>query len=211
MVTVFCFVSAGTVGNFFPTIVKTLGYSPVISLLLTAPPYILCVITACFSGWHADRTGEHYFHIVLPLFVAMAAFMLAATTTSPVPRYIAMMLMIPGVSTSLPIVLSWEAHTLTRPPSKRAVALAAINTVGSSASIYTSYMYPDSAGPRYVVAMSVNCTAAFMAICMATLLRFILTRLNRKLDEGVALDDVPITNGNGVSEKAIKAGFRYRV
>lgn len=29
----------GTVGNFFPTIVSSLGYNSTITLLLTAPPY----------------------------------------------------------------------------------------------------------------------------------------------------------------------------
>jgi len=43
-------------------------------------------------------------------------------------------------------------------------------------------MYPDGAGPRYIVAMSVNCVMVFLAICMATLLRFILVRLNKKLE-----------------------------
>jgi hypothetical protein len=33
-------VSSGSVTNFFPTVVETLGYNPIISLLLTAPPYV---------------------------------------------------------------------------------------------------------------------------------------------------------------------------
>jgi hypothetical protein len=37
--------------------------------------------------------------------------------------------------------------------------------------------------PRYVVAMSVNCAMAAMAIIAATVLRFILVRLNKKLDQ----------------------------
>ena len=32
---------------------------------------------------------------------------------------------------------------------QRAAALAAINAVSNSSSIYASYMYPKSAGPRY--------------------------------------------------------------
>lgn len=37
-------VSAGSVTNFFPSVVKTLGYNNIDTLLLTAPPYILAVI-----------------------------------------------------------------------------------------------------------------------------------------------------------------------
>lgn len=40
MVLLFGFVAAGTVTNFFPTVVATLKYGNVESLLLTAPPYV---------------------------------------------------------------------------------------------------------------------------------------------------------------------------
>lgn len=92
-------VSAGSVTNFFPSVVKTLGYSDIITLLLTAPPYVLAVITALLNAWHADKTGERYLHVVLPLCVGMISFILAAATTSTAPRYVAMMLMVPGVYT----------------------------------------------------------------------------------------------------------------
>lgn len=94
MVMLFCIVASGSVTNFFPTVVSTLGYSSVISLLLTAPPYVLAVIVTYANALHADKTGERYLHIVLPLCVAMAAFILAATTSSLAPRYVSMMLMV---------------------------------------------------------------------------------------------------------------------
>jgi len=36
-------VSTGSVTNFFPSVVKTLGYNNIHTLLLTAPPYVLAV------------------------------------------------------------------------------------------------------------------------------------------------------------------------
>lgn len=90
-------VSAASVTNFFPTVVKTLGYSNMISLLLTAPPYVLAVFVAFANAIHADRTGERFLHISIPLTVGMASFILAAATTSTAPRYVAMMLMVSRV------------------------------------------------------------------------------------------------------------------
>lgn len=90
----FCIVASGSVTNFFPTVVSTLGYNSVITLLLTAPPYVLAVIVTYANALHADKTGERYLHIVLPLCIAVAAFILAATTTSLAPRYVSMMLMV---------------------------------------------------------------------------------------------------------------------
>ncbi|KAI4162709.1 MAG: hypothetical protein LQ342_003755 [Letrouitia transgressa] len=194
MVLVFCFVASGTVTNLFPTVVETLGYGRIDTLLLTVPPYILGVITTFLNSWHADRTGERYFHITLPLYVAVAAFIIAATTTATAPRYVAMMLMVPGVYTG--------------PPSKRAAALAAINAVSNASSIYASYMYPESAGPRYIVAMSVNCTTAFIAIVAATVLRFLLVHLNKKLERGEPVKGA-VSVGEAVPGEAARKGFRF--
>jgi len=212
MVMIFGIIASSTVTNFFPTVVATLDYSNVISLLLTAPPYVLCFVTALLNSWHADRTGERYFHLTIPLWVTMIAFIIAATTTSTGPRYLSMMLMVPGVYTSYVVSLAWISSTLPRPPAKRAAAMAAINAVSVTCNIYASYMYPQSDGPRYVLAMSVNCATAFLAIAMATLLRFILVGLNKKLDRGLHVEgSVRDTAQYGLPATGAKKGFRYLV
>lgn len=104
-------VSAGSVTNFFPSVVGTLGYNTINTLLLTVPPYVLAVITSMLNAWHADRTGERYWHITLPMYVAIVAFILAAATTATAPRYVAMMLMVPGVYTGYVVALAWVRLT----------------------------------------------------------------------------------------------------
>ena len=98
--------------------VKTLGFSNVTSLLLTVPPYALAVITTFLNAWHADRTGERYFHITLPLYFAVIAYIIAASTIKTGPRYLSMMLMVPGVYTGYVVALAWISNTLPRPPAK---------------------------------------------------------------------------------------------
>lgn len=204
MLMILCIVSSASVTNFFPTVVETLQYGNIETLLLTAPPYCLAVICAFANAWNADRTGERYFHVTLPLYISVAAFIIAAATTDVAPRYVSMMLMVPSFYSGYVVALGWISSTLPRPASKRAAALAAINCVSNASSIYASYMYPDSDAPRFVPAMSVNCATAFMAILSATALRFILVRLNRKLDRGEAVD-------GSVPGQASARGFRYLV
>lgn len=148
MVLLLANVSSASVTNFFPTVVKTLGYDNVETLLLTAPPYVLAVICTFLNAWHADRTGERYFHIIVPMIVGVAAFILAAATRATAPRYVAMMLMLPGVYTGYVVALAWISNTLPRPPAKRAAALALINAVSNASSIYASYMYPQGSDPQ---------------------------------------------------------------
>jgi hypothetical protein len=101
-VLLFAIVASGTVTNFFPTVVNTLGYQPVISLLLTAPPYVLGVIVTYLNATHADKTGERYWHIVIPMLAAIVAYIIAATTTHTAPRYFSMMLMVRNSTPSTP-------------------------------------------------------------------------------------------------------------
>lgn len=203
-------VSSASVTNFFPTIVKTLGYSNVKTLLLTAPPYVLAVITTYLNAWHADRTGERFFHIAAPLCVGVAAFILCAATHSVAPRYVAMMLMVPGVYTGYVVALTWISNSLPRPASKRAAALAFINAVSNTSSIYASYMYPQPQGkqqPNLTVPLSVDCATAALAIMMALVMRIVLSRLNKKLDRGEHVEGAI----NAVPGVAQEFGFRFLI
>ncbi|KAH8728079.1 pantothenate transporter liz1 [Phaeosphaeriaceae sp. PMI808] len=203
-------VSSASVTNFFPTVVKTLGYDNIHTLLLTAPPYVLAVITTYLNAWHADRTGERFLHIVLPLCVGVFAFILAAATHSTAPRYVAMMLMVPGVYTGYVVALAWISNSMPRPPAKRAAALAFINAVSNTSSIYASYMYPQPKGgkqPNLTIPLSVDCATAALAIIMAVIMRIILGRLNKKLDRGEHVDGAI----NAVPGEAQAHGFRFLV
>lgn len=107
------------------------------------------MITAYLVSWSSDRAGERYFHVTAPLYVAIVAFILAASTTATTPRYIAMVLMIPGFWSSWSLVFAWTSSSIPRPASKRAAALAMVNAVANSANIFGSFMYPKSQAPRY--------------------------------------------------------------
>jgi MFS family permease len=202
-------VSSASVTNFFPTIVKTLGYSNVKTLLLTAPPYVLAVITTYANAWHADRTGERFYHIALPLCVGVAAFILCAATHSTAPRYVAMMLMVPGVYTGYVVSLAWISNSLPRPAAKRAAALAFINAISNTSSIYASYMYPQpkTGQPNLTVPLSVDCATAALAIIMAALMKMVLVRLNKKLERGEHVEGAI----NAVPGVAQEHGFRFLV
>lgn len=44
----------GSVGNFFPTIIQSLQYNNIITLVLTAPPYILVCFIFLGLSWYSD-------------------------------------------------------------------------------------------------------------------------------------------------------------
>ena len=185
----------------------TLKYPTVETLLLTSPPYVLAVIVTYLNAWHADRTGERYWHVAGPLWVSVIAYIIGATTKAIGPRYLSMMLMVPSVYSAFVVGLAWISNTLPRPPAKRAAALAFINAVSNCSSIYASYLYPDSAAPGYTLAFIVNCLTSFIGILAATLLRFMLVRLNKKLEAGIYVEGAI----NALPGEAAHHGFRFKV
>ena len=86
------------------------------------------------------------------------------------------------------MAMVWTANTIYRPVAKRASALAFNNALATVCSIYGSYLYPDNASPRFVLAFSVNAGMALLAIAASTVLHFYLKRENLKLEEKEASD-----------------------
>jgi MFS family permease len=216
--TTYGFTATGTVTTFFPTVVKGLGKSNIATLLLTTPPYLIAVIAILANAWHADKTGERYLHVSLPPIISVVAFIIAVTTTAFAPRYLAMCLMVGSNYSGYVVTLSWISNVLPRPPAKRAAALAGINALSNVCQIYSPFLYPTGDGPRYVNAMAVNMAMSFMAIIFATILRFHLKALNRKLDRGEAIEDVNIDGDrrNAAEEQGLPGiaadnGFRFLV
>ncbi len=175
-------VSSGTINSFFPSVVQGLGKGRIETLLLTSPPYLLSCIVAMAVSRNSDRVQERYFHFSIPLWVSVAGFVISAATTQLASRYFAMMIMLPGVYTAFIIGITWVANTLPTPPAKRAAALALTNAVANCSSIYSPYLYPNSAAPRYFVAMGVNAATSVVSILVATAFRFKLQRLNKELE-----------------------------
>ena len=74
--------------------------------------------------------------------------------------------------------------------------------------LFSSFFEADIWITIVVVAFSVDCATAFVAICMATLLRTILVRLNKKLDRGEPVEGA-VSIGEGVPGEAVTKGFRF--
>jgi hypothetical protein len=108
------------------------------NIFLTFPPYVLAVIPTFLNSLHAHRTGERFFHVVIPLCFGFVAFIIAASTTAFAPRYFAMMLMPAGVYTGYVVCLAWISNSLPPPPVKRAAALALIKMPSATPRAYMS-------------------------------------------------------------------------
>ncbi|KAH7227416.1 major facilitator superfamily domain-containing protein [Fusarium oxysporum] len=197
----YCTYIVGAVANFFPSVVSGLGYSRNLTYVLTAPPFLLCVIAMLINGFHSDRVQERSFHIIGPLTVTAVANVIAVSTTNTAARYVAMMLLPASFYASSIATLSWITGTLAQPTAKRASAIALINAICNTPNIWCSYLYYGP--PRYLTAFIVNLAATVLAIVFVFATRIYLRRQNEKLEAGKSCGK------HGPTDAQVAAGFKY--
>ncbi|GAB7335836.1 hypothetical protein MBLNU13_g08107t1 [Cladosporium sp. NU13] len=175
-----CVLVLTSVQNFFPTVVNTLGFGRIATLLLTVPPYAIGIALTVLSNYSADRLRNSSFHVMLPMAIAIVGFVIGAASLNRGALYFAIVLMIAGGHGSNAVVIAWVAETMIRPRIKRAAVVAFVNACGNLAQVWTSYLYTSGA-PRYALAVSVNSGFAVGGIVLAVFMRLVLLRANKRL------------------------------
>ncbi|KAF9013055.1 MFS general substrate transporter [Cyathus striatus] len=168
--------------QFFPTLTQTLGFSTTVTLLLAAPPWILASIVCCLNAWHADRTGERFFHIAGWWWGVILGFIIALSTMSTAGRYVSLFLMACGY-VGFAMTLVWVSNAISRPPAKRAAAIGIVNGSGNIGNLIGSYTWKSAWSPEYHQSMVISLAALVFSSLLALLIRQMLIRENRKLDE----------------------------
>ena len=108
-----------------------------------------------------------------------------------------------GAVSAYQIIIAWVANSFPRPLVKRSAAIAIANMLGNTASIYGSYMWPSSSGPRYIPGGGATAGVAFLVAVLAFIIRMVHARMNRKLDD----EEGPEVEGVDVAERPVR--FRY--
>ncbi|OBZ69787.1 hypothetical protein A0H81_10482 [Grifola frondosa] len=167
--------------NFFPTIAGTLGFSTTITLVLAAPPWIVATFVCCLNAWHADKTGERYFHICVPWWGVIVGYIIGVTTMSIGGRYVAMFLMASGYA-GFALTLVWVSNAVPRPPAKRSAAIGIVNGFGNLGNLISSYVWKASWAPNYHQSMLIGLSGLVLSSALALVIRCMLVRQNARLE-----------------------------
>ncbi|KAI3621230.1 tartrate transporter [Moniliophthora roreri] len=190
--------------NFFPTLTQTLGFNTTISLVLAAPPWLLGTVICCLNAWHADRTGERFFHIAGWWWGVITGFIIALATMNTAARYISMIFMAFGYA-GFSMTLVWVANTVPRPPAKRAAAIGIVNGTGNLGNLIGSFVWKAQWGPEYHQSMVISLCGLVLSSVLALTLRQMLVRENKRLDA----DELQGANRARVEEAAKLEGISF--
>ncbi|KAI7285559.1 MFS general substrate transporter [Hortaea werneckii] len=167
--------------NFFPSIVEGFGHSGVVTLLLTAPPYIFAAIGSLINSWHSDKVGERGYHFSGPVAVGCIGYIICLITWNGDARYAASYIFVGGMYISNSLVMSWVTGVMGRTPETRAVSVAIINVLGQIGNIIAPYFFVESDRPRYQLAFIMMMVFALLCVSCAMILKIGLVRSNKRL------------------------------
>ncbi|KAI1498278.1 major facilitator superfamily domain-containing protein [Biscogniauxia marginata] len=173
--------SANGFKNFLPTVVKSLGVSTTVALVLTCPPYIFAAFMSILVSWSSGHFNERTWHTTISKAIAIAGFAISMSTYNFGARYFGIMLFVGATYGVNNIILGWTSSVLGQSDEKKAVAIAMCNTFGNLASVYTPYTFPDSDAPQFRKAMSGAIGFSAGVIICAWVMRIALIRLNKRL------------------------------
>jgi hypothetical protein len=102
-----CLLSSQTLTYFFPSIVQTLGYGKIRSLLLTSPVYVFGFCTFLGNSLVAAKTGRRAVLIMWPLAVAIVGNVMVVSLHLTAVRYTGMFLMCAGSFSAFNVLEAW--------------------------------------------------------------------------------------------------------
>ncbi|PMD52733.1 MFS general substrate transporter [Hyaloscypha bicolor E] len=168
--------------NFFPSVVKSLGFSTEITLALTCPPYLIAGIVSIYWSWQSGKYNERTWHITSAKTVAIIGFVIGCVSMNTVSRYISMIVFSIGTYAVNSIILGWVGATCGQTKEKRAVAMSIIVSTSNASFIWTPYLWVDFTGDKsYVVALAASAGFSFLTAAAAWVMRFVLVRTNKKI------------------------------
>ncbi|RYP09783.1 hypothetical protein DL764_001037 [Monosporascus ibericus] len=140
--------AANGLKNFFPTVVGTLGFNEIITLVLT---------------------------------VATVGFVEACATMNTAGRYLSMVIFSIGTYAVNSLILGWCGSVCAQTKEKKAIVISMATIIINVSFIWTPYLWPESDGPRYAIALGSSAGFSMATAGLAWIAKIVYMRKNKKL------------------------------
>lgn len=168
---------------FLPIILEGQGYSVLLSLMLSAPPYLFAAIYTFGIAYCSDRFKQRGLFVSINAIVCLTGCVIIGFAKNKDVRYFGSFLSIAGAQCNVPSVLAYGTNN-TVTYSKKAVASAIIIGMGGVGGIFASTVFRQVDYPRYLPGLGATIGAQIFILCVVAALTVHFTVENRKLDRG---------------------------
>lgn len=121
------------------------------------------------SCWLADKYNTKWPFIFGLSLIGFVFFIAVMSTSSRVAQYVLTVFAFGTIYGCSPLIKTWVADVIPQPAEKRAIAIALINSIGNSSSIYASWLWPGRDAPRYTAGFATT-TSWLGVLCVCTLI-----------------------------------------
>ncbi|KAK4181950.1 major facilitator superfamily domain-containing protein [Triangularia setosa] len=205
---------------FLPTILTSMGHTPLSSQALSAPPYLCSFLTVLVTAYLSDLCRTRGPFLIFHAISSCAGY-LVLSLSHPLGlepgswiRYIAVFPAAIGFFNVVVLTIAWNVNNQHGGAREKGVGFALMQVVGQLGPLVATRLYPDQDGPYYTTGMGVCAAAMGGVVVLAGGLRVYMRSKNKKWDgeekemrgeEGVQLMDTTSRRG----EEGEGSGFRY--
>ncbi|KAF9039615.1 MFS general substrate transporter [Hymenopellis radicata] len=165
-----------TIQYFIPTLVGQLGYTGYSKQFMTIPIYAVALVFILFFCFLSDIRQERGNYVTITSFIAGISFIVCVSVSNEHVKYAFLCFAVGGVYACCPLTLLWVSGIIDHPAEKRAVAIALVNGLGNSASIYGTFLWPSTTGPRYVQGFATTTAFVLLLGILAQILKLALKK-----------------------------------
>lgn len=180
-------VAFSTTANFLPMILKRLGYSTVVTNLLTVPPNLVGFIVLLIVTRSSDKHRERSFHIIGALLLSLAGLIILAAVPPDTKSadigvaYFACFLLCSGAYIPSCLVHSWHNNNNLNETS-RASTTGLLVGLGNLGGILSGATFRTTYAPRYIPTLVATAACNVTCICFTLGLGLWMRRENRRRD-----------------------------
>lgn len=190
-------VSFSSLPVFLPTILTSMGFSPLHSQGLSAPPYFISFLISLLSTYLADRYLQRGLTVIILSLLGAIGYIILATTTTTGIRYLGVYFAAAGVFPAISNVLPWVINNQGS-DTKRGAGIVILNLLGQTGPLLGTRLYPANQAPLYRMGMGVCAGFLVLNAVVAFMLRCLLVWENKRLDRKY---------GEVVKEEGVAAGM----
>lgn len=179
--------SSYALAYFFPFILGAMGFGPVESMVLNAPPNLWSIVPALITAYVADK----YRNLRGPVIMFNATCLVVGTVMySQLPasqraaRYAGTFLAVGGGNSNVPLILSWS-QTAIRAQTKRAFTSAVVVAFGGVGGIVASIAFQEKEALKgYPTGVKITLAFNSFVVVGAGLLHVWMRRQNKRANRG---------------------------
>lgn len=167
---------AQTIQYFIPSLVGQLGYTGYVKQYMTIPIYIVALVGIVCFCFVSDIRKERGNYVTITALIAGISFIITVAVDNQKVKYAFLCFAVAGIYAVCPLTLLWVSSVIDHPAEKRAIAIAIVNGLGNSASIYGSFLWPSNTGPKYVQGFATTTAFVLTLAVSAQILKVLLKR-----------------------------------